>query len=54
MRGLIQIEGEVEALRVVIATSVLDGEGVASELLHWILLRIVLGDPQRFEFLREK
>jgi hypothetical protein len=54
MRGLIQIEGEVEALRVIIATSVLDGEGVASELLHWILLRIVLGDPQRFEFLREK
>jgi hypothetical protein len=51
---LIQTEGEVEALRVVIATSVLDGEGVASEPLHWILLRGVLGDPQRFEFLREK
>jgi hypothetical protein len=51
---LIQTEGEVEALRVVIATSVLDREGVASEPLHWILLRVVLGDPQRFEFLREK
>jgi hypothetical protein len=51
---LIQTEGEVEALRVVIATSVLDGEGVASEPLHWILLRVILGDPQRFEFLREK
>jgi hypothetical protein len=51
---LIQTEGEVEALRVVIATSVLDGEGVASGPLHWILLRVVLGDPQRFEFLQEK
>jgi hypothetical protein len=51
---LIQAEGEVEALHVVVATSVLDGEGVASELLHWVLLRIVLGDPQRFEFLWEK
>jgi hypothetical protein len=30
---LIQTEGEVEALRVVIATSILDGEGVASEPL---------------------
>jgi hypothetical protein len=51
---LVQIEGEVEALRVVVATSVLDGEGVASEPLHWILLHVVLGDPQRLEFLREK
>jgi hypothetical protein len=51
---LIQAEGEVEALRVVIATSVFDGEGVASEPLYWILLRVVLGDPQRFEFLWEK
>jgi hypothetical protein len=51
---LIQTEGEVEALRVVIATSVFDGEGIASEPLYWILLRVVLGDPQRFEFLREK
>jgi hypothetical protein len=51
---LIQIEGEVEALHVIIATSVLDGEGVTSEPLHWILLRVVLGDPQRLEFLWEK
>jgi hypothetical protein len=51
---LIQAEGEVEALCVVIATSVFDGEGVASEPLYWILLRVVLGDPQRFEFLWEK
>jgi hypothetical protein len=51
---LVQTEGEVEALRVVIATSVLDGEGVASEPLHWILLRVVPGDPQRLEFLWEK
>jgi hypothetical protein len=51
---LIQTEGEVEALRVVIATSVLDREGIASKPLYWILLRVVVGDPQRFEFLREK
>jgi hypothetical protein len=51
---LIQAEGEVEALRVIIATSVFDGEGVPSEPLYWILLRVVLGDTQRFEFLREK
>jgi hypothetical protein len=51
---LVQTEGEVEALRVIIATFVLDGEGVASEPLHWILLGVVLGDPQRLEFLREK
>jgi hypothetical protein len=51
---LIQAERKVEALCVVIATSVFDGEGVASEPLYWILLRIVLGDSQWFEFLREK
>jgi hypothetical protein len=51
---LVETEREVEALRVVVATSVFDGEGVASEPLHWILLRIVLGDPQRLEFLWEK
>jgi hypothetical protein len=51
---LIQAEGEVEALRVIIATSVFDEEGVASEPLYRILLRVVLGDPKRFEFLREK
>jgi hypothetical protein len=51
---LVQAEREVEALRVVVATSVLDGEGVASEPLYWILLRIVLGDPQRLEFLWEQ
>jgi hypothetical protein len=51
---LIQAEGEVEALRVVIATSVFNGEGVASEPLYWILLCVILGDPQRFEFLQEE
>jgi hypothetical protein len=51
---LVQEEGEVKALRVVVATSVFDGEGVGSEPLYWILLRIVLGDPQGFVFLREK
>jgi hypothetical protein len=51
---LVQTEGEVEALRVVVATSIFDGEGIASEPLDWILLRIVLGDSQRFEFFWEK
>jgi hypothetical protein len=48
---LLQTEREVEALRIVVSTNILDGEGVASEPLYWILLRIVLGDPQRLEFL---
>jgi hypothetical protein len=43
--SLVQAEREVEALRVIVATSVLIGEGVASEPLYWVLLRIVLGDP---------
>jgi hypothetical protein len=51
---LVQAEGKVEALCVIISTSVFDGEGVASEPLYWILLRVVLNDPQWFEFLREK
>jgi hypothetical protein len=51
---LVQAEGEVEALRVVVATSVLDGEGVAPKPLYWVLLRVVLGDPQRLEFLWEQ
>jgi hypothetical protein len=51
---LVQTEGEVEALRVVVATSVLDGEGIAPEPLDGVLLRVVLGDPQRFEFVREE
>jgi hypothetical protein len=51
---LVQAEGEVEALGVIVATSVLDGEGVASEPLDEILLRVVLGDSQRLEFLWEE
>jgi hypothetical protein len=51
---LVQTEGEVEALRVVVATNIIDGEGIASEPSDWILLRIVLGDPQRFELFWEK
>jgi hypothetical protein len=51
---LVQIEGEVEALRVVVATSIFHGKGIASEPLYWILLCIVLGDPKRLEFLWEK
>jgi hypothetical protein len=49
--SLVQAEREVEALRVVVATSIFDGEGVASEPLDWVLLHVVLGVPQRFEFL---
>jgi hypothetical protein len=51
---LVQAEGEVEALGVVVAASILDGEGVAPEPLDGILLRIVLGDSQRLEFLWEE
>jgi hypothetical protein len=42
---LVQAEGEVEALGVVVAFSVLDGEGITPEPLDGDLLRIVLGDP---------
>jgi hypothetical protein len=51
---LVQTEGKVEALCVVVATSIFDGQSVASEPLNWVLLRVVLGDPHRFEFLSEK
>jgi hypothetical protein len=51
---LVQTEGEVEALGVVVATSVFDGEGVASEPLDGVLLRVVLGDSQRFEYFQEE
>jgi hypothetical protein len=48
---LVQAEGKVEALGVFVATSVFDGEGVASKPLDWVLLCVVLSDPQRFKFL---
>jgi hypothetical protein len=51
---LVQTEGEVEALRVVVAASIFNEESIASEPLDWILLRIVLGDSQRFEFFWEE
>jgi hypothetical protein len=51
---LVKTEKEVEALRVVVATSIFDGEGVASEPLNWVLLRVILSDPQRLEFFWEK
>jgi hypothetical protein len=47
--GLVQAEGEVEALGAVVAASVLDGEGVALESLDGVPLCVVLGDPQRLE-----
>jgi hypothetical protein len=42
-RCLVQAEGEVEALGVGVAASVLNGEGIASEPLDGVLLRVVLG-----------
>jgi hypothetical protein len=51
---LVQGEGEVEALGVIIAASVLDGKGVAPEPLDGVLLRVVLGDPQRFKLVGEE
>jgi hypothetical protein len=51
---LVQTEGEVEALCVVVATSIFYGEGIASKPLDWVLLCVVLGDPQRLEFLWEE
>jgi hypothetical protein len=51
---LVQAEGEVEALGVVVATSILDGEGIAPEPLDGVLLCVILGDSQRFEFVREE
>jgi hypothetical protein len=51
---LVQAEGEVEALGVVVAASILDGEGVAPEPLDGVLLRVVLGDSQRLKFLWEE
>jgi hypothetical protein len=52
--GLVQAEGEVEALGVVVAASILDGEGVALEPLDGVFLRVVLGDPQRLELVGEE
>jgi hypothetical protein len=43
-----------EALGIVIATSIFNGQGIAPEPLDWVLLCVVLGDPERFEFLRKK
>jgi hypothetical protein len=51
---LVQAEGEVEALGVVVATSVLDGEGVTPEPLDRVLLCVILGDSQRLELVREE
>jgi hypothetical protein len=53
-RGLVQAEEEVEELGVVVAASILDGEGVAPEPLDGVLLRVVLGDSQSFELVREQ
>jgi hypothetical protein len=52
--SLVQTEGEVEALGFIVATIVFDSQGVALEPLNWVLLRVVFGDPERFEFLGEE
>jgi hypothetical protein len=51
---LVQAEWKVEALCIIVATNIFDGEGVSSEPLDWVLLRVVLSDPQRLEFFWEK
>jgi hypothetical protein len=51
---MVQAEGEVKALGVVVAASVLDGEGVAPEPLDGVLLCVILGDPQRLELVGEE
>jgi hypothetical protein len=51
---LVQAEGEVEALGVVVSASIFDGEGVTPEPLVGVFLRVVLGDSQRLEFLWEE
>jgi hypothetical protein len=51
---LVQAEGEVEALGVIVTASVLDGEVLAPEPLDGVLLRVVLGDPQMFELVGEE
>jgi hypothetical protein len=51
---LVQTEGEVKALGVVVAAIVLDGEGVAPEPLDGVLLCVVLGDPQRLELVGDE
>jgi hypothetical protein len=52
--SLVQAEGKVEALGVIVATSVFDGEGVAPKPLDGVLLRAVLGDSQRLELVGEE
>jgi hypothetical protein len=51
---LVQAEGEIETLGVVVAASVLDGEGVAPEPLDGVLLRVILCDSLMFGFVREE
>jgi hypothetical protein len=51
---LVQAKGEVEALRAIVATSVFNRYNIAPKTLNWILLCVVLGDPERLEFLREE
>jgi hypothetical protein len=52
--GLVPAKGEVEALRVVVVTSVFSAQGITPKPLNWVLLRVVLGDPERLEFLRKE
>jgi hypothetical protein len=52
--SLVQAEGEVEALGVVVAASILGGEGVAPEPLDGVLLCVVLGDPQKLKLVEEE
>jgi hypothetical protein len=44
--SLVQVEGEVETLCVIVATRVLNGQGITPKPLYWVLLRVVLVDPE--------
>jgi hypothetical protein len=52
--SLVQTEGEVETLRVVVPTIIFNGQGISPEPVNWVLLHVVLGDSERPQFLGEK
>jgi hypothetical protein len=49
--SLVHAEGEVQALCFVVATSVLNGQRIAPEPLYWVLLRVLLVDPERLQLI---
>jgi hypothetical protein len=51
---LVQTKEEEEAFCVIVATNIFGGQGIAPEPLNWVLLCVILGDPEKFEFLRKE